>query len=357
MFPLPCRLLLLATVCLSNVRADDWPQWLGPQRDGVWRETGIVERFPEEGLNIRWRARIGSGYSGPAVVNGRVYVHDRKLAHGASNPSNAFDRGGIPGMERVLCLSEKDGSILWTHEYECVYTVSYASGPRVTPLAHEGKIYTLGSEGDLLCLDGDDGSVVWSRQLTKDFDMRTPMWGFAGHPVIDGNKLICLVGGEGSVAVAFDKNNGKELWRALSAKEPGYAPPMIYTFNGRKQVILWHPEAVNGLNPQTGELLWSYPWKIRAGMSIPTPRQLDDRLFLTCFYSGSLMLRIAGSEPKVLWQSPKASEKDTLMLHSVMSTPVVNRSHIYGCCSYGQFRCLKTDTGERVWETFKPTTG
>jgi outer membrane protein assembly factor BamB len=183
------------------------------------------------------------------------------------------------------------------------------------------------------------------------------MWGFAGHPVIDGNKLICLVGGEGSVAVAFNKDTGEELWRALSAREPGYSPPMVYTFNGRKQAIIWHAEAVAGLDPDSGEVLWSYPWQIRAGMSISTPRQLGDRLFLTSFYSGSLMLRVTSGEPEVLWQSPKASEKDTLMLHSVMSTPVVHKTHLYGCCSYGEFRCLKTDTGERVWETFEPTTG
>jgi len=122
-------------------------------------------------------------------------------------------------------------------------------------------------------------------------------------------------------------------------------------------VILWHAGSVNGLEPETGAVLWSYPWEIRSGMSIATPRQLDDRLFLTCFFNGSLMLRISSGGPEVLWKSPKASEKDTLMLHSAISTPVVTTSNIYGCCSYGQFRCLQTDTGERVWETFEPTTG
>ncbi|MCU0787133.1 MAG: PQQ-like beta-propeller repeat protein [Verrucomicrobia bacterium] len=340
-----------------GAHADDWPQWLGPQRDGVWRETGIVETFPGTGPNFRWRTAIGSGYAGPAVANGRVYVHDRKLAPDASNPSNPFDRGGIPGTERVLCLNERDGEVLWTHEYDSLYTVSYAAGPRVTPLVHKGRVYALGAEGHLCCLDAETGKEVWSRELTRDYGIKTPTWGFAGHPLVDGDKLICLVGGEGSVAVAFDRNTGKELWRALTAREPGYAPPMVYTFNGRRQLILWHPESVNGLDPETGEVLWSYPWDIRSGMSIPTPRQLDDRLFLTCFYNGSLMLRITDGDPEVLWKSPKASEKDTLMLHSVMSTPVVNATNIFGCCSYGQFRCLRTETGERVWETFEPTTG
>lgn len=353
----PCWLLLFTIVCWSSLRADDWPQWLGPQRDGIWHETGILEALPTNGLNIRWRTPIGAGYAGPVVANGRVYIHDRQLAPKATNPSDPFERGGIPGNERVLCLREEDGTVLWTHEYDCVYTVSYASGPRVTPLVNEGKVYTLGAEGRLLCLDTENGRVLWSRELTKDFDIRTPTWGFAGHPLIDGDKLICLVGGEGSVAVAFDKNTGEELWRALSAREPGYAPPMIYTFNGRRQVILWHPEAVSGLEPDSGRVLWSHPWKLRAGLSISTPRQLGDRLFLTSFYNGSLMLRITPDQPEVLWQSPKASEKDTLMLHSIMSTPVVNETHLYGCCSYGEFRCLNTATGERVWETFEPTAG
>jgi outer membrane protein assembly factor BamB len=353
---LTCAALLLSS--LTFARADDWPQWLGPQRDAVWRETGILEKFPTNGLTFRWRTPIGTGYAGPAVAGGRVYVHDRKLAANTTNPANAFDRGRIPGVERVLCLDEKTGRVLWTHEYEAPYTVSYAAGPRATPVVHQGKVYTLGSEGHLHCLDATTGKLLWARELTKDFAIKTPIWGFAGHPLVDGQKLICLVGGAGSVAVAFDKDTGQELWRALSAREPGYAPPMIYEFGGQRQLILWHPESVNGLDPETGRVLWTHRASVRTGMSIATPRQLGDRLFLTSFYSGSLMLRIqAGAAPEVLWQTAKASEKDTEMLHSVMSTPVVLADHIYGSCSYGEFRCLKTATGERVWETFAPTTG
>ena len=141
-------------------RADDWPQWLGPQRDGVWREGGIVEKFPTNGLKFRWRVPIGGGYTGPAVANGRVYVMDRQLAKGASNPANAFDRSAIPGSERVLCLNEVDGKILWQHEYDCAYTVSYSSGPRVTPAVTDGKVYSLGAEGNLFCLDAAKGTAM-----------------------------------------------------------------------------------------------------------------------------------------------------------------------------------------------------
>jgi outer membrane protein assembly factor BamB len=358
-----CRLLAPFLGFLSftvlALHADDWPQWLGPQRDGVWRETGIIEKFPTNGLKFRWRLPIGSGYSGPAVAKGRVYVMDRQLAKGATNPSSPWGRGEIPGNERVLCLNEADGKILWKYEYDCAYTVSYASGPRVTPAVHEGKVYTLGAEGHLHCLDAEKGAALWSRDFRKDFSVKTPVWGFAGHPLVDGKKVICLARGDGSVAVAFDKDTGKELWRALSAKEPGYAPPMIYEFNGKRQLIMWHPEAVNALDPETGKVLWTHPTRpeIRSGMTIPSPLKVGDLLFLTSFYNGSLLLRVDSDKPSIVWQSQKVSEKDTDGLHSVMATPLIENGYIYSPCSYGQFRCLKLETGERLWETFAPTSG
>jgi outer membrane protein assembly factor BamB len=352
------RALLIVAACVGlDLRADDWPQWLGPKRDGVWRESGIVEKLPEN-FSYKWRVPIGGGYSGPAVSKGRVYVMDRQLAKDTSNPSNAFSRGQIPGSERVVCLNEADGKILWTHEYDSAYTVSYASGPRVTPAVDDGKVYSVGAEGDLVCLDAESGKKVWTRNFGRDFGVKTPMWGFAGHPLVDGDKVICLVGGEGSVAVAFDKNSGKEIWRALSAKEPGYAPPMIYEFAGKRELIIWHPESVNALDPETGKVFWTYPTKpIQAGMSIPTPLKDGDRLFLTSFYNGSLMLRVRDDMPEMIWESKKVSEKDTDGLHSVMATPLVQDGYIYSPCSYGQFRCLKEDTGERLWETYAPTAG
>ena len=353
-FILPALALAFVTL-----RADDWPQWLGPQRDAVWRESGIVEKFPEGGPAIRWRVAIGAGYSGPAVADGRVYLMDRHAADAAGKPGNPFQRGQIPGTERVLCLNEADGKLLWAHEYDCPYTVSYAAGPRTTPLVAGGKVYALGAEGNLLCLEAATGKEIWARDFKKDFGVKTPMWGFAGHPLLDGQKLICLAGGDGSVAVAFDKDTGKELWRALSATEPGYAPPMIYEAGGRRQLIIWHPQALNSLDPETGAVYWSEPGKANSGLTIATPRKLGDLLYVTSFYNGSVMMRLEGGKPAAskLWQSQKASEKDTDALHSIMSTPFLENGYIYGVCSYGQLRCLKAETGERVWETFAATTG
>lgn len=329
--------------------AADWPQWLGEDRSAVWRETGIVESFPKDGPPILWRTVIGPGYSGPTVSKGRVYVMDRP--RGATN-------GSPSGLERVSCLHESDGKVLWQHEYACHYGISYPAGPRVAPLCHENKLYTLGAEGNLFCLDANTGKPFWSKDFKAEFNIRAPMWGFAGHPLIEGNKLICLAGGERTTAVAFDKDTGKEIWRSLTADEPGYSSPIIIEAGGRRQLILWHPQAANSLDPETGDVYWSVPFKSESGLSVATPRRLGDELFFTSFYNGSLMLRLDASKPVVTeeWRSPRGNEQKTTHLNAILCTPFLEDGYIYGVCSYGQLRCLKAETGERVWETFEATT-
>ncbi len=349
----PFRLVfLLSTLLLvlpPSVRADDWPQWLGPKRDAIWRETGIVDKFPQGGPKVRWRTPIGAGYSGPAVAKGRVYVTDHLLAEDAENPAdNPFNPNvRIAGKERILCLDEKTGELLWKHEYDRTYRISYADGPRATPLVHEGRVYTLGAMGNLLCLDAAKGTVIWSKDFVADCKAPVPLWGFAAHPLLDGDKLICLVGGKDHIVVAFDKNTGAEKWHALSFKnrstQIGYCPPMIYTIGGKRQLIIWHPEAVNGLDPESGELYWSQPFSVGANLSVPTPRQAGDLLFLTSFYNGAMMLKFTDGKPAVLWRSKVKSEfaERTDTLNSIIPTPFLRDGYIYGVCSYGELRCLR----------------
>ncbi len=358
------RTALLATLAcllsLSPCPADDWPQWLGPQADGVWRETGILDKFPKGGPKVLWRHEVGGGYSGPAVAAGKVYVTDRVLDPGQKDPANPFTRTTSKGKERVLCLDAADGRVLWTHEYPTQYTISYPCGPRATPVVANGKVWTLGAMGDLRCLDANDGKLLWSRNFVKDYDADVQVWGFSATPLLDGNQLICLVGKKPAV-VAFDADTGKERWRALEVVngDVGYCPPIIATFGGKRQLVVWHSESANGLDPTTGKRLWSYEWPIRASMSIPTPRQVGDRLFLTGFYSGSRLLQIdcKGDDfsAKEVWKSNSRGEQPTQTdkLHSVMSTPFIKGEHIYGVCSYGELRCLRLEDGKRVWSDLR----
>jgi outer membrane protein assembly factor BamB len=359
--PVLIRLSFLAALCVRvlDVRADDWPQWQGPHRDGIWRESGLIAKFSTNGPSIRWRTNIGAGYSGPVVVGGRVYVTDRRLAKEVSNPADPFQRGSVPGGERVLCLNEANGGTIWVHEYDCSYSISYPAGPRVAPLVNQGKVYTLGAEGNLFCLEADTGKVIWSNDFKQAFRTKAPMWGFAAHPLIEGKNLICLAGGDGTTVVAFDKDTGKENWRALSAEEPGYSSPMVYAAGGKRQLIVWEPEAANSLDPLTGTVYWSVPFKSRSGLTVASPRKFGDWLFFTSFYNGALMLKLDKAKPaaETAWRTEKASEKDTTHLNAIMCTPFLEGGYVYGVCSYGQLRCLKIDTGERVWETFQATTG
>jgi outer membrane protein assembly factor BamB len=358
-------LLAVALLILDPARlwADDWPQWLGPQRDGVWRETGLLDRFPKDGPKVLWRTPIGLGYAGPAVAAGKVYVADFVPDEAKKLPASGFTKQKLEGKERILCLAEKTGEVLWKHEYPCTYEIGYPGGPRATPTVAGDKVYTLGTMGDIFCLDAATGKVVWSKHTVKDYGGKLGIWGASAAPLVHGNKVIYLVGGKDAVAVAFDKDTGKELWKALSADQPGYCPPMLFEIDGTKELIIWHPEAVNGLNPETGDVYWSQPFKLRAPpcMSISTPRLEHNRLFVTAFYDGSLMLEVhGGTKPsaKVLWQRKGKNEMpdNTEALQSIISTPFFKDGHVYGVCSYGELRCLKADNGDRVWSTLKATT-
>lgn len=347
---------IFALLMSPLLRADDWPQWMGPGRDNVWNETGILASFAPNGPAIRWRVPVGAGYSSPSVANGRVFVIDRKIKQGAPKAPNPFARLSIPGVERVLCLSAADGKTIWSQEYSTDYTMSYNAGPRAAPLADGGRVYTFGGEGDLQCRDAGDGKLVWSQHLGGE---HTPMWGFASSPIIEGNNVIVLGGDPAGVAIAFDKNSGQRAWQALPAKEPGYSSPIVIEAGGTRQLIIWHAQALNSLDPQTGKVYWSEPFESQAGMSIATPRRAGDYLLISAFYNGAMVMKLDGTKPAAtkLWKIGGKNERNTAALHAVMCTPVIQDQMIYGVCSYGQLRGLRLQTGERLWETLAATSG
>jgi outer membrane protein assembly factor BamB len=365
-FPRVRRLPLAVALLLTGAGtapADDWPQWMGPKRDGVWRETGILDRFPPGGPKVRWRTPTGGGYAGPAVAGGRVYLTDRVLDPGVRASDDPFARTPLAGRERVRCLDEATGKVLWTHTYPCAYEISYPCGPRATPLVHDGLVYTLGAMGDLCCLKADTGEVVWSKNFVRDFRAPVPLWGFAAHPLLDGDRLVCLVGGPGGVVVAFDRRTGETKWKALSVQssEIGYCPPVIAELAGKRQLIVWHPESINGLDPGTGAALWSFPFKVNANLTVPMPRTVGDLLFVTSFYNGPRLLRFTPGKPapELVWRGRGRGEhpNETDKLHSIIPTPVIRDGHIYGVCSYGELRCLRLVDGKRVWQTLEATCG
>ncbi len=351
-------LTLALTATSAASRADDWPQWMGPQRDGIWRETDTVTSIPADGLPVRWRATVRGGYSGPAVADGRVYITDYVRQEGELS-NDPRSRTGLAGSERVLCLDATTGLMLWQYEYECPYSISYASGPRCTPTVDDGRVYVVGAEGNLLCLNTADGNLLWEKNFKRDYEAQTPLWGFCGHPLIVDDLLICLVGGEGSVAVAFDRVTGVERWRACSASEQGYCPPTLITVSGQQQLLIWDADKINSLAPATGELLWSTALKPSYGMSIMAPQvgRLDGQQVLFASGIGRVGALFALNQDRpeatVIWRGePKSA------VYCANSTPFIDGDTLYGCdCHTGMLTAVDLASGERLWETTAATTG
>ena len=333
---------------ITGIRAEDWPEHRGKGDLGVWNETGILETFPPGGLSVRWRVPIKSGDTSPVVANGRVFVADFVYT------TRPF------GTERAMALDEKTGKILWIQEWTADYTgIGQTRGPHATPTVDDDRVYFLGAPGDLLCLDSKTGEVLWKKNYLTDYHARTEQWpawwGFSSPPLVDGDRLICLVGGYPDAGVvAFDKRTGKELWRSVSGEfAPGFSPLIIVNAGGTRQLIAWNIKQVSSLEPETGKIYWQIPWSLTQLSNAVTPVQAGSLLFFSSFYNGSLMLELDDKKPaaRVFWKSKSDSEVVTDALHNAYSTSVVIGDYIYGIDSYGQLRCLKLKTGERVWET------
>ncbi|MEE2965706.1 MAG: PQQ-binding-like beta-propeller repeat protein, partial [Acidobacteriota bacterium] len=286
-------LALVMGLGVVTVGADDWEQWRGSERLGVWHEGGIVESFPDDGLRVRWRTPLRSGYAGPAVSAGRVFVVDW-----LEDPESRT----LDGTERAVALDEASGAVLWTHEWQTSYRMlmaSYAVGPRATPTVDGDRVYVVGATGRLLCLDVETGEIIWEKDYVADYGTSVPTWGVASAPLVDGDRLLTVVGGEpDALVVAFDKRTGDEIWRAVDVVgEMGYGQPVIYEAGGVRQLIVWHAAALVSLDPDTGDVYWSQEWEARSGLSVATPVRSGDYLLVTQFYNGSMMMRLNQDRP------------------------------------------------------------
>ena len=351
------RIVVGLSACLmiaaTGVRADDWPEWRGKGRLGVWNETGILDTFPADGLKVRWRAPIGAGFAGPVIAGGRVFVPD-------FSPTR-----GMVGVERVVAFDEETGEVLWTQEWEADYRGVSRLSATASPSVDGDRVYVQGTAGKLLCLDVETGRIIWQKDYRTDFGVKPEQWpwyyGFTSAPLVDGPRLVTVVGiDRHAMLVAFDKLTGEEIWRGPSHSDaitpdwgPGTGWPMIINAAGRRQLIFWHPLAVVSLDPATGETYWEKAYTVYGDVTVSGPVQNGSQLLVTSPYNGPLMFRLDEDKPEanLLWKGTSDSELTTDKLHGWISVPVIYDGYIYGVGSYGQFRCLDATTGERMWET------
>jgi outer membrane protein assembly factor BamB len=323
---------------------DDWPQWRGAGSRGIWSEQGIVSQFDAPQLPIKWRVPIASGYSGPTVAEGRVYITDRVV-----RPEQT---------ERVHCFDAASGETIWSFEYPCAYQdVGYEAGPRAAVTVVDKLAVSLGTMGDLHCFDAASGEVQWKHALAESHNIRMPIWGVSASPVAYQGTVIVQIGGTEACLVCFDLRTGAEKWRALDDRA-SYSTPIIIQQGGADVLLCWTGENIVGLDPATGAEHWSIPHPpTNMVINVPTPVVNNDRVFFSAFYDGSTMIRISkvGKSAELLWHRQGTSERETDALHCMISTPLFLGDHIYGVDSYGQLRCLDAATGDRVWEDLTAT--
>ena len=331
----------------------DWPQWNGPNRDGVLAGTAPWKAIPKEGLKLLWQNPIGMGYSGPVSAQGRVVVTDYQKKSGEIT-NNPGTRDRLLGQERIVCFDGVSGKEIWVHAYDRPYALSYPGGPRATPVIAGGMVYSLGAEGDLVCLELESGSVQWKRQLATDYKTKAPIWGHAAVPLVIDDKLICLAGGEGSLVVALDRKTGKEIWRSLSGDEIGYCPPALIEHDGVRQLMIWDPEWVSSLDPNNGKVNWQLPMKPDYGMAVAPPVLLGDLLFVSGEgVSSMFQLSSKPMSAKPLWAGTK---KTSLGLSNTVA--VFDDGYLYGAdYQSGALVCVDAKDGTRKWQSALPTVG
>jgi outer membrane protein assembly factor BamB len=331
--------LTLLLLCAFVSQAEDWPQWRGPNRDGVCGETGLLESFPAGGLAVRWRVPAGWGFSSPVVAQGRVYLADSEVVKPAAR-------------ERVRCFEETTGKALWTHAYEVAYPdwafdPNQEIGPVATPVVQDGRVYTLGRLGHLFCLDARTGAVLWRRNLENDYQV-----GFAPgtpSPLIEGDLLILFIGGKpGACVIGLHKDTGKEVWRALD-ESLTFSSPIVISSGGKKQLIVWTQESVTSLDPAAGKTYWRQRLLTSSEYAVSTPVFHEGQLLV-----GGLMFELDPDKPaaRVLWPDSKAPSR---RIFSHTSTALFWDDHVFTAKSSGELICLEAATGALVWESDKVT--
>jgi outer membrane protein assembly factor BamB len=326
------RFLFVATVLLLSVAsaalaqsAGNWPQWRGPNRDGISKETGLLKQWPAEGPPLAWKANgAGRGYSSFAITNGKLYTM------------------GLRGdREFVVAFDVATGKEAWATAHGSAFRNDRGDGPRGTPTIDGDRIYALGGNGDLSALDARTGKIVWSKNILQEFGGSNIVWGISESPLVLGNKLLVNAGGPGASIVALNKANGSVIWKSQSDRA-GYSSAIPVEINGVTQVVFFTGQRAVGLDSKDGRLLWEYERPSNRTANAATPIVRANRIFISSDYG-------TGGGVVEIKPDNKAEEiyftKDMKNHHS---SSVLIGDHLYGF-SASILTAMKFDTGELAW--------
>ncbi len=339
----------------KRTAGEDWPCFLGPTRDSKSSEKGILTEWPADGPRIVWQRSIGTSYGIGSISRGRMFQFDR---HG--------------GQARLSCLNAETGDLLWKWEYPTDYRdfYGYNNGPRCSPVIDDDRVYIFGAEGMLHCLRVTDGKKLWGVDTQKKFGVVQNFFGVGSTPVVEGNLLICMIGGStedsqdlpnaqidrvegnGSGIVAFDKFTGEVKYK-VTDELASYAAPQLATINGRRWGFMFARGGLVGFHPATGKVDFHYPWraKILESVNASTPVVVGDEVFISETYGpGSSLLKVEPGDYEVLWDDDRKRDK---AMQTHWNTAVHHDGYLYGSSGRhegnAELRCIEWKTGEVMW--------
>ena len=326
----------LAVVCVAALAAvtigeapeekpaTDWPQWRGPNLNGISAETGWLTKWPGKGPKQLWKVNVGAGYSSVAVSKGRLYT-----------------MGNRKNTDIVWCLDAATGKELWKQSYPC-RNVEHG-GPRATPTLDGDVVYTISQRGDVCCFKAADGEKVWSKNLARELKARLPQWGFAGSALVEGKLLIVNIGTAGA---ALDKATGKVVWQTGRGAS-GYATPVAFDMDARRCMLVFGAKALFCVDAKTGKRAWSVPWKTDYDVNAADPIVVGGKIFISSGYgTGCALLEVKDGKPEVLWRNRAMKNQ--------FSTCVLLKGHLYGSDGNVQrgsttLKCMDFATGKVKW--------
>lgn len=317
---------LILLLSALPARAVDWPRWRGPRHDGISRETGWLDRWPEKGPPIAWRASVGTGFSSVSVADGRL-----------------FTMGNVDNKDTVYCLDAATGKKHWSHTYDApLEDKLFEGGPTSTPTVAGDRVFTLSRWGDVFCFDAASGRIVWSRNVQKETGVRMPGWGFAGSPLVHQEVLLLNIGAAG---MALDVKTGKVVWTSEN-EEAGYSSPLPFRQRDEWFATVSSGEAYSAVNIRTGKPLWQARWITRYGLNAVDPILHDGHVFVSAGYNkGAALLKPGDGEPTIVWKSKN--------LRNQLNCSVLLDGFLYGIDgdtnTKATLRCVEWKTGEVRW--------
>ena len=318
---------IAAAAASSALQASDWPNWRGPNHNGISTETGWKANWPADGPRQLWKSSVGTGFSSIAVSQGRLYT-----------------MGNRENSDSLYCLDAETGKMIWKQSYTCPLDADmFEGGPTATPTVDGDRVYTFSRNGLVFCFDAEDGKICWTKNLPAATAAEPPTWGFASSPLIQGAALFLNVGASG---IALDKMSGNIIWRS-GGGAPGYATAVPCELGGKPALVMLVRGQVLAVAPNSGHALWRFPWETEYDINTTDPIINGDTVFVSSGYEhGAALLRIQSARPDVVWQNTN--------MRNVINSSVLLDGFIYGVDGQAghsaTLKCVELKTGEVKWD-------